>query len=40
MMNTGESFRVIVREGGQSSIPETVLLKPIGRGVLDRPPSV
>lgn len=26
---------VIVREGGRSSIPETSMIKPIGRGVLD-----
>ena len=26
---------VIVREGGRSSIPETAMIEPIGRGVLD-----
>jgi|GEM_PF-4895450 len=30
---------VIVREGGRSSIPETAVIEPIGRGVLDPPPS-
>jgi hypothetical protein len=28
---------VIVREGGRSSIPETLMIEPIGRGVLDSP---
>jgi hypothetical protein len=26
---------VIAREGGQPSIPETLMIEPIGRGVLD-----
>jgi hypothetical protein len=26
---------VIVREGGRSSIPETLMKEPMGRGVLD-----
>ena len=30
---------VIVREGGRSSIPETTMIEPIGRGVLDPPPA-
>jgi hypothetical protein len=30
---------VIVREGGRSSIPEAAMIEPIGRGVLDAPPS-
>jgi hypothetical protein len=30
---------VIVREGGRSSIPETQMIEPISRGVLDTPPS-
>src|SRR3981081_1585189 len=30
---------VIVCEGGRSSIPETSMIEPIGRGVLDHPPS-
>src|SRR5829696_1553536 len=30
---------VIVREGGRSSIPETPVIVPIGRSVLDAPPS-
>ncbi|CAN0507704.1 unnamed protein product, partial [Phaeothamnion confervicola] len=30
---------VIVREGGRSSIPETLMIEPRGRGVLDHPPS-
>ena len=30
---------VIVREGGRSSIPETAMIEPIGRGVLDPPPA-
>ena len=29
---------VIVREGGRSSIPETPMIEPISRGVLDHPP--
>jgi hypothetical protein len=28
---------VIACEGGRSSIPETVVIEPMGRGVLDRP---
>src|SRR6478736_9109882 len=30
---------VIVRESGRSSIPETPMIEPRSRGVLDRPPS-
>jgi hypothetical protein len=30
---------VIVREGGRSSIPETPMIEPISRGVLDHPLS-
>jgi hypothetical protein len=30
---------VIVREGGRSSIPETSVIEPRSRGVLDHPPS-
>jgi len=30
---------VIAREGGRPSIPETLMIEPIGRGVLDPPPS-
>jgi hypothetical protein len=30
---------VIAREGGRSSIPETVVIEPMARGVLDAPPS-
>src|SRR5260370_28142512 len=30
---------VVAREGGRSSIPETSMIKPRGRGVLDAPPS-
>jgi hypothetical protein len=30
---------VIAREGGRSSIPETAMIEPISRGVLDAPPS-
>src|SRR5712672_3257329 len=30
---------VIVREGGRSSIPETPMIDPRGRSVLDAPPS-
>jgi hypothetical protein len=30
---------VIVREGGRSSIPETAVIEPIIRGVLDPPPA-
>ncbi|WP_210183123.1 hypothetical protein, partial [Bradyrhizobium sp. AT1] len=49
--NSGESSRekakvrvhhtltVIAREGGRSSIPETIVIEPISRGVLDSPPA-
>jgi len=30
---------VIVREGGRSSIPETLVIEPRSRSVLDTPPS-
>jgi hypothetical protein len=30
---------VIAREGGRSSIPETLMMESKGRGVLDAPPS-
>src|SRR6185436_14378340 len=30
---------VIVREGGRSSIPETLMIESIGRGVLGHPPA-
>jgi len=30
---------VIAREGGRSSIPETPVIEPRSRGVLDHPPS-
>src|ERR1700726_845353 len=33
------TFSVIVREGGRSSIPETLMIEPRSRGVLDHPPS-
>jgi hypothetical protein len=36
---TRELSAVIVREGGRSSIPETVVLEPRGLGVLDAPPA-
>src|SRR5690242_2668190 len=47
MQTSGSSCReiaasystVIVREGGRSSIPETVVIEPKSRGVLDPPPS-
>jgi len=45
MQNSGAARRenadthspVIVREGGRSSIPETSMIEPISRGVLDPP---
>jgi hypothetical protein len=45
MQNSGATRRenadthspVIVREGGRSSIPETLMIETIGRGVLDTP---
>jgi hypothetical protein len=33
------TFSVIVREGGRSSIPETLMIEPRSRGVLDHPLS-
>ena len=30
---------VVPREGGGPSIPETLMIEPTGRGVLDPPPS-
>ena len=33
--NVGSYSVVIVREGGRPSIPETPMIEPIGRGVLD-----
>src|SRR5436190_2928099 len=35
----GRFSAVIVREGGRSSIPETGMIEPISRGVLDHPLS-
>jgi hypothetical protein len=36
---TNHEFAVIAREGGQSSIPETAVIEPRSRSVLDSPPS-
>jgi len=33
------TLTVIAREGGRSSIPETIVIEPISRGVLDSPPA-
>jgi len=32
-------YVVVAREGGRSSIPETLVIEPRGRGVLDTPPA-
>jgi hypothetical protein len=36
-LEAGQSIAVITRASGRSSIPETVVIEPIGRGVLDAP---
>jgi len=39
MTSSSHTFGVIAREGGRSSIPETVVIEPRSCGVLDAPPE-